>query len=213
MLHANWDRKKSVTFYARKVATKNTDIMQHLPNSWITTFPIRHEIQQRLRPPPGFHLIDSYKCLCWIISPTLWNNIYFLNLDFETRECKQWSSSPWDQHRPKPQFLQQINPIKITYPYPLRFHKVARLCFGSVFFKQFSSTRQSSSELQCVFHRVTLHAQAGTVRTKTAASDLETTAYFLGQLRDYVHLKSSEEGSQGEVEPRSCLFFVPIGPT
>lgn len=49
--------------------------------------------------------------------------------------------------------------------------------------------------------------------TKTAASDLETTAYFLGQLRDYVHLKSSEEGSGGEVEPRSCLSFVPIGPT
>lgn len=36
--------------------------------------------------------------------------------------------------------------------------------------------------------------KAGTVRTKTTASDLETTAYFLGQLRDYVHLKSSEEG-------------------
>lgn len=80
-------------------------------------------------------------------------------------------------------------------------------------FEQFSSCNRSSSELQRVFHRVTLHAQAGTVCTKTAASDLETTAYFLGQLRDYVHLKSSEEGSRGEVEPRSCLFFVPIGPT
>lgn len=46
--------------------------------------------------------------------------------------------------------------------------------------------------------------------TKTAASDLETTAYFLGQLRDYVHLKSSEEGSRGEVEPRpaSSLFLL-----
>ena len=49
--------------------------------------------------------------------------------------------------------------------------------------------------------------------TKTAASDLETTAYFLGQLRDYVHLKSSEEGSGGEVELQSSLFFVPIGPS
>lgn len=76
-----------------------------------------------------------------------------------------------------------------------------------------STERRRSSELGFIFHGGLLHAQAGTVRTTTAASDLETTAYFLGQLRDYVHLKSSEEGRQGGVEPRPCLSFVPIGPT
>lgn len=43
------EAEKSVTFYARKVATKNTDIMQHLPNSWITTFLTGQKIQQKLR--------------------------------------------------------------------------------------------------------------------------------------------------------------------
>lgn len=82
------------------------------------------------------------------------------------------------------------------------------------FFKKHHSCKNNAPlKLECVFLGVKLHAQTGTVRTKTAASDLQTTAYFLGQLRDYVHLKSSEEGGRGEVEPRSCLFFVPIGPT
>lgn len=33
----------------------------------------------------------------------------------------------------KSPILLQMHPLKITYPCPLRFHKVARLCFGSVY--------------------------------------------------------------------------------
>lgn len=184
--------------------------MQHLQQ-------LNHHISnQAANPTKASAPSNDFGSICWNVCIQLpcapWPDvIHFVHLEFETRERKQWSGSPSEHHRPR--FLRQIRPIKTTYPYPLRFHKVARLCFGSVLFN--SAPLQGKAPLNCSVYSTGLrfHAQAGTVCTKTAASDLETTAYFLGQLRDYVHLKSSEEGSRGEVEPRSCLFFVPIGPT
>lgn len=59
MLHVSWGgKKKSVTFYARKVATKNTDIMQHLQQ-------LNHHIsKQAANPTKASVPSDDFVSIC-----------------------------------------------------------------------------------------------------------------------------------------------------
>lgn len=233
--------KRSVTFFpltARKVATKNTDIMQHLPNSWITTILTGRAFKQACDASfKSTFVSDAHGQNAAEVNPfvvfRLWNKT----------KCKQWRSSSGSRsksprehngaHTPplSPSlhfFFLQINPIKIAYQ--LRFHKVTRLCFGSVRFRNrfflfflfflllffFLREGQSSSWITaCIpqgYASCSSRGRRATQKTKTA-SDLETTAYFLGQLRDYVHLKSSERGRQSRrggasVLPLLCSYWL-----
>lgn len=194
---------------------------RRFPDSWgrnIQHFPLQQRTLtscninpaaefQQLNPHSRFYLLNKRDRLDSVVSPQddEWDF-------FKARVRKQWSSSrsPWD-HRGAIRLQKKRQPKSLTR---VVFTKLRDFASPRAFSTQTSSTEGwSSSELGFIFHGGLLHAQAGTVRTTTAASDLETTAYFLGQLRDYVHLKSSEEGSQGGVELRPCLSFVPIGPT
>lgn len=56
----------------------------------------------------------------------------------------------------------------------------------SIVFVALKTARRGSTGLARIFHGVKLHTRAGPEHRKQA-STLETTACFLGQLRDYIH--------------------------